>query len=57
MTDRTKRAGHTGAVAGDKKTTKTAPPEVCEICGQEMERDPEGGEYFCPDCDYEDDRP
>ena len=56
MTDITKSAGHTDDVAADKKKKKGAPPEVCEICGQEMERDPEGGEYFCPDCDYADDR-
>jgi transposase len=57
MTDITKSAGHTDDVAVDKKKKKGAPTEVCEICGQVMERDPEGGEYFCPDCDYADDRP
>ncbi len=30
--------------------------EVCEICGREMERDPESGECFCPDCFYSEDK-
>ena len=24
--------------------------KICEVCGQRMERDPESGEYYCPDC-------
>ena len=28
--------------------------KICEICGQKMERDPESGIYYCPDCDYSD---
>ncbi len=28
------------------------PANVCEICGREMERDPESGEYYCADCYY-----
>lgn len=31
--------------------------EICEICGQELERDPESGEYICPACDYDDIQP
>ncbi len=30
--------------------------EICEICGREMERDPESGECFCPDCFYAEDK-
>jgi predicted RNA-binding Zn-ribbon protein involved in translation (DUF1610 family) len=36
------------------KTRKKAPEEICEICGQEMERDPESGEFLCPYCYYSD---
>lgn len=25
--------------------------EVCEICGSQLERDEESGEFFCPVCD------
>jgi uncharacterized Zn finger protein (UPF0148 family) len=31
---------------------KEEPPEVCDICGGKMERDPESGELYCPDCYY-----
>lgn len=34
---------------GDK-----APAEICELCGQIMERDPESNEYYCPVCDNPD---
>ncbi len=27
-------------------------PNTCDICGQKMEREPESGEYYCPDCYY-----
>ncbi len=57
MTETTKKSGHDKAVNPDKRKAKGIPGDICEICGQEMERDPEGGEYFCPDCDYADDRP
>jgi protein-arginine kinase activator protein McsA len=26
--------------------------EICEICGRKLERDPESGELYCPDCYY-----
>jgi protein-arginine kinase activator protein McsA len=32
------------------KKQKEEFPNTCEVCGQEMERDPESGEYYCPDC-------
>ncbi len=38
------------------KTSKRDNNEVCEICGREMARDPESGEYFCPDCYYAEDK-
>jgi transposase len=31
-----------------EKTEKNS--KTCEICGQRMEREPESGEYYCPDC-------
>jgi Zn finger protein HypA/HybF involved in hydrogenase expression len=37
-----------------EKTQKEKNTGICDICGQEMERDPESGEYFCPDCDSAD---
>jgi predicted amidophosphoribosyltransferase len=37
-----------------EKTSKEKNTGICDICGQEMERDPESGEYFCPDCDTPD---
>ncbi len=39
-----------------EKKLKEAFAGVCEICGQKMERDPESGEYYCPDC-YDSDHP
>lgn len=39
------------------KQQKKEACEVCEICGQEMERDPESGEYFCPACYESDQKP
>ncbi len=27
------------------------PPEICEICGAELESDPESGEKHCPVCE------
>ena len=36
------------------KTRKRGHVEICEICGQEMERDPESGEFLCPNCYYSD---
>jgi NAD-dependent DNA ligase len=37
-----------------EKKLKEEFPNTCEVCGQEMERDPESGEYYCPDCYYSD---
>jgi hypothetical protein len=28
-----------------------APPETCEVCGEALEVDPEGGEGHCPVCE------
>jgi ribosomal protein L37AE/L43A len=38
----------------DDKTHQGESTEICEICGQKMERDPESGIFYCPDCDYSD---
>ena len=34
-----------------EKSRTRIPREYCEICGQALEREPESGEYSCPDCD------
>jgi len=38
----------------DDTTRQRESAKICEICGQKMERDPESGIYYCPDCDYSD---
>jgi len=38
----------------DDTTRQGESAKICEICGQKMERDPESGIYYCPDCDYSD---
>ena len=38
----------------DDKSHGGEAAEICEICGRKMERDPESGAYYCPDCDYSD---
>jgi predicted RNA-binding Zn-ribbon protein involved in translation (DUF1610 family) len=53
MTDMVKDKRHPDARAKDEKMHQGA-PEICEICGQKLERDPESGEYSCPDCDDSD---
>ncbi len=30
----------------------TSKERICEICGKEMERDPESGEFYCAECYY-----
>ncbi len=39
-----------------EKTRRREGFDVCEICGQKLEFDPESGEMFCPDCYYSDDK-
>jgi hypothetical protein len=56
MADRAKDKKNSGILMQAEKTRKRETPEVCEICGREMERDPESGEKFCPDCYYSDDK-
>lgn len=29
--------------------------QVCDRCGQALERDPDSGEYLCPGCDPDED--
>jgi ribosomal protein L37AE/L43A len=54
MGDMVKDTKHAGSRTKDVKAQKKEPPENCEICGQKLERDPESGEYYCPDCDFPD---
>jgi tRNA(Ile2) C34 agmatinyltransferase TiaS len=35
---------------GPERNIREKYDRICEICGREMERDPESGEYRCPDC-------
>jgi hypothetical protein len=30
---------------------ETVPSEICEVCGAELEFDPDGGEGHCPVCE------
>jgi len=34
-----------------KAIKEVIPPEVCEVCGGELEIDPETGESHCPVCE------
>jgi len=54
MTDMVKDKRHPDARAKDEKMHKGEASEICEICGQKLEHDPESGEYYCPDCDDSD---
>jgi transposase len=54
MTDMVKDKRHPDARAKDEKMNQAESSEICEICGQKLERDPESGEYSCPDCDDSD---
>jgi hypothetical protein len=56
MAEFMKEKRHSDTRTPDEETRKRETPEVCEICGQKMERDPESGEYFCPDCYYSEDK-
>jgi predicted RNA-binding Zn-ribbon protein involved in translation (DUF1610 family) len=51
MSDLVKDKSHAADLARSDKTRKRVSTENCEICGQKLERDPESGEYYCPDCD------
>ncbi len=57
MSDFTKDKKHPGTRTPVDKTRKRETVEVCEICGQVMQRDPESGEDFCPDCYNAEDKP
>ncbi len=37
-----------------KQRKEATPPELCEVCGSEMEVDPESGETHCPVCENPD---
>ncbi len=50
MSDLEKEKKHPGTRTPVDKTRKRETVEVCEICGQIMQRDPESGENYCPDC-------
>ncbi len=56
MTDLSKDKRPAGARKPIEKTRKGETSEVCEICGQKMEHDPDSGESFCPDCYYSEDK-
>lgn len=45
--ERSKQFGETyrKSVQGEKLK------EVCELCGEELDIDPESGERYCPSCD------
>lgn len=57
MTVQDRNKGSNAFRAFPAKQRHKETPEVCEICGQELERDPESGEYFCPTCDLADHQP
>ncbi len=57
MTNLAKDKKHPGARAPAEKARKRETTEVCEICGQIMQHDPESGEDFCPDCYDAEDKP
>jgi hypothetical protein len=40
--------------AQKEKKQKEEFPKICDVCGQEMECDPESGEFYCPDCYFSD---
>lgn len=52
----TKHKMHQADPATDNKARKRGSSENCEICGQKLVRDPESGEYYCPDCDFANDQ-
>jgi rubrerythrin len=54
MSDTEKRKQSATEQAKPGKTETRGPGEICEICGQKMERDPESNEYYCPVCDNPD---
>ncbi len=54
MNDPEKKKPTVTEQADNDKKWKKASPDVCEICGHRMERDPESGEYYCPFCDDSD---
>ncbi|BDV42985.1 hypothetical protein GURASL_19080 [Geotalea uraniireducens] len=45
--DKTKRFGEQYR----QKHNAPAPPEICEVCGGELEMDAESGEGYCPVCE------
>ncbi len=57
MTDIANNRRLPGARRPVEKALKKETAEVCEICGQRMQTDPESGEYFCPDCYNSEDKP
>ncbi|HET6420858.1 MAG TPA: hypothetical protein VFG19_11910 [Geobacteraceae bacterium] len=57
MTYLAKDKRHPGVRDSAEKARKRESVEVCEICGQIMQRDPESGENFCPDCYDTEDKP
>ncbi len=57
MTDLTKDKKHPVTRTPAGKTRKREGVEVCEICGQAMQHDPESGENYCPDCYDAEDKP
>lgn len=54
MSDAVKKTNHATDREREAKTGKKDTAENCEICGQKLERDPESGECYCPDCDNPD---
>jgi len=54
MTALTKDKRHPYVGEIDDTTRQGKSTEICEICGQKMEREPESGLYYCPDCDTAD---
>ncbi len=57
MTDDRKEKKHPAAGTPAVKKRMRESGEFCEICGQRMQRDPESGEDFCPDCYDLEDKP
>lgn len=51
MTDMVKDKRHPDVRAKDEKKRQGEASGICDICGQKLERDPESGDYYCPDCD------
>jgi uncharacterized Zn finger protein (UPF0148 family) len=52
MAELMKDKRHSDRLAMDRYLKLRAAADKCETCGQRLVRDPESGQYYCPDCDF-----